>query len=200
MSELKQFVVYRLSIDDEWYIGSTCNLRNRLYHHKSSCFNSNDESYHLSFYSYIRNHSINFQDIKVDTLEQVENKFLSDKENRSYSKQREQNHIDKQSEITGGSINNTNRAIRTDEDIKADNKANKKKYYEKNKAKIAEKRAKYRQKNKAKIAEQRAQKYKCDCGSNITISGKAQHEKTQKHIDFISQKQLEESDEESDEE
>ena len=132
MTELKQFVVYRLSIDSEWYIGSTCNLKERLSSHKSICFNSNNDNYHLPFYSYIRKHSINFQDIKVDTLEKVVNKFSSDKENEKEARSREQYYIDKESEITGGGINNTKRAYQTEEELKAHKKAYNKAYYEKN--------------------------------------------------------------------
>jgi len=45
MTELKQFVVYKLSIDDQFYIGSTCNFKKRLSYHKYDCFNRNTTRY-----------------------------------------------------------------------------------------------------------------------------------------------------------
>jgi len=62
----------------------------------------------------------------------------------------------------------------------------KKEHYEKNKEQILEQQKEYREKNKAKIKENRKKKYVCNCGSEITLYSNSRHEKSKKHIDFLS--------------
>ena len=72
----------------------------------------------------------------------------------------------------------------------------KKEYYQDNKAKISERKKIYHQKNKKQLSEKdklkyqknkdkHKQKYICCCGSLICNYGKSQHEKSKKHMDFI---------------
>ena len=200
MSELKQYVVYSISYNNEIiYVGSTSNFIIRKNSHKSYCYNEDSKNHNLKLYKFIRENKIVFEKLKFEIVEQVENKFLSDKENEKEARKREEHYRRMYSEIIGGKINNSNRAYRTEEELKADIKANNKKYRENNKEEIKEEKKKYRQKNKAKIAEQRAKKYKCKCGSILAINSKSRHDRSQKHIDFINSKQNEESDEDSDE-
>jgi hypothetical protein len=71
------------------------------------------------------------------------------------------------------------------------NKDNKKKYnieyYEINKREILMQRKKYYEINKRKILMQQQDKYTCICGSIIRHNEKARHERTQRHINYISQ-------------
>ena len=60
-----------------------------------------------------------------------------------------------------------------------------KKRYEENKSKISEKAKDYYEANKDTISEKGKQKYTCCCGSISTIVHKLRHEKTKKHMDFI---------------
>jgi len=59
-------------------------------------------------------------------------------------------------------------------------KESEKKYYETHKAEVAEKNKKYRETHKVKINK----KFNCKCGGKYTHSGKSQHEKTKKHINY----------------
>lgn len=215
MSALKQYVVYTIKYNNDIiYIGSTYNIRNRKIDHKSVCYNEDSKQYNFKLYKRIRENNIDFKELKFEIVEKVENKFSSDNENKKEARKREEHYRKKYIEITGGNITNMIRACRTDEEIKEQMKATKKKYYENNKEELNANQKKYNENNKedrkayhkkyyennrAKILERQSQRYDCKCGStNITIGHKAEHERTQKHIDFISQNKSEISDEESD--
>jgi hypothetical protein len=62
-------------------------------------------------------------------------------------------------------------------------------YRQNNKDKIAERMAEYRQNNKEKIAEYQAEfralKFVCECGGKYTKQHKSDHEKSQRHINYI---------------
>ena len=62
----------------------------------------------------------------------------------------------------------------------------KKIYYQNNKAKINEKGKEKYQRNKEKINKKSKEKYNCICGSILRKDGKIKHEKTPKHINFLS--------------
>jgi hypothetical protein len=61
-----------------------------------------------------------------------------------------------------------------------------KEYRKKNKEEIAEKDKEYYEKNKDKILERRKEKYTCACGTTLTKTNKSHHEKSKKHLNFIS--------------
>jgi hypothetical protein len=65
-------------------------------------------------------------------------------------------------------------------------KEKKRVFYEENKDKNKEKRKGYYEKNKEKINEKIKEKYTCICGSIIRHGGKSEHERTQRHINYIS--------------
>ncbi len=58
-------------------------------------------------------------------------------------------------------------------------------YREVNKDIIAERRKEYYQANKQIILNKQKNIYVCQCGSELTISGKARHEKSKKHLEYI---------------
>lgn len=50
-------LVHKDDVDNEnIYIGSTCNFRNRRYQHKHSCVNSNNKHHNEPMYTYVRSH------------------------------------------------------------------------------------------------------------------------------------------------
>ena len=63
-----------------------------------------------------------------------------------------------------------------------------KEYNENNKEKRKENNKEYREKNKEKIKERHAQPYTCECGRTFRIDGKAPHERTLFHKQFMEQK------------
>jgi hypothetical protein len=63
----------------------------------------------------------------------------------------------------------------------------KKEYYNTHKEELAKKSKIYRHENKEEIAEKRKEKFTCKCGAIICKYEKPRHERSQKHISFISQ-------------
>jgi hypothetical protein len=186
MTELKKFVVYKMSIANMVYIGSTCDLRKRIIWHKSDCYNQNKCHYNKLLYKYIRDNHIDFIDIEVEVLEEVENLFLSNRENEINARKREQYYINNQNEITGGNLLNDIRAYISEEEYKEYMTEKQAEWYQNNKERIAERGAQYYQQNKQKIKEIQSQKIDCPCGSIYTRSNKARHFKSKKHVDYLS--------------
>ena len=65
-------------------------------------------------------------------------------------------------------------------------KEKKKEHYNNNKESIAEKKKEHYEKNKESIAEKKKEKYICGCGKTATFSHKARHNKTKKHLKYLS--------------
>jgi hypothetical protein len=63
-------------------------------------------------------------------------------------------------------------------------------YYQQNKEQIVEYKADYYQQNKEQISKKRKDKYTCKCGLIICNSSKSKHNKTIKHINFISSERI----------
>ena len=65
------FQVYMISCKDynvnEFYIGSTCNLKKRIKNHKSNCYNENSKKYNYEVYRYIRE-NCGFQNFEFNVL------------------------------------------------------------------------------------------------------------------------------------
>jgi NADH pyrophosphatase NudC (nudix superfamily) len=186
MAQLKKFVVYKLLVGEMIYIGSTYELKKRVGEHKSNCFNSNNREYNKSLYKYIRDNNIDFDDIEIEVLEDVENLFLTNQENEIQARKREQYYINDQDEITGENILNDHRAYITEEQNKERIKEYNAQYRQNNKERIKESNAQYYQQNKETIKEKRSQKFDCDCGGKYTRNHKVRHFKTQKHQAYIS--------------
>jgi len=64
-----------------------------------------------------------------------------------------------------------------------------KEYRETNKEKIKQKKSDYYQKNKEKINDKKKNTFICGCGLSICYGHKARHEKTQKHINLMKEKE-----------
>lgn len=205
MSELKQFVVYRLKVREKIYIGSTCDFRLRLRAHKTNCFNRDSRKYNNLFYEYIRENDINFEDVEQEILEEIDNLYDNDKENKKNARIREQYYIDRERENKGDNLLNVINAYTDMEQIKTENakkrearkaenykndkekrKAEKKaEWYQNNKEKITARKAVYYQNNKEKIFKRRYEKINCECGSTITVHHKVRHERTKIHKDYL---------------
>jgi len=57
MPDYSKSVIYKIQHNEDetlCYIGSTCNFRNRKYHHKNTYHNENDTNYNLKVYQMIR--------------------------------------------------------------------------------------------------------------------------------------------------
>ena len=66
--------VYKLTINNETYVGSTGDFKKRLRSHKSSCYNTKCKEYNFKLYKYIREHS-HWDNVKFEFLVHLHPKF-----------------------------------------------------------------------------------------------------------------------------
>jgi len=140
---------------DEVYIGSTIQtLHKRFWKHKSR---GNSSSSYLV---------IDEGDATIELLEEV--KVVDERELAFYENQ----YLELYRDIAVNEKDAFCGANKNERD---------KKYYEKNKEIIIEKRKKYYEKKKEKLGE----KFECLCGGHYRYDSKAQHLKTQKHKNYV---------------
>jgi len=166
MSESKQYYyVYKLFHPDcpEFYIGSTKNMKDRMYKHKSRCNNEIDPQHNLKVYEYIRSNG-GFDSWQFEVLEHIRNS-INTKELHDV----ERKYIEQLKPSLNRSIPN-----RTMAEYRQDNKEYFINYM-----------PQYYQDNRETIRTRQKQKFECPCGSRYTMSNKARHFKTKKHQSFI---------------
>ena len=69
--------IYQITCNNEVYIGSTNNFKNRLRQHKYCCTKINNCHYELPLYKYIRNNG-GFESIKIEILKIINTKNLEE--------------------------------------------------------------------------------------------------------------------------
>ncbi len=181
---MTEYTFYKISCNDTnidyTYIGSTKNLRHRIWNHKSDVNNEARKAYNLPLYKTIRenggwdNWSIKpigkgIFDNRLDALIE-EQKYIND----------------------NNSTLNTHKAVMT----KEDNDNYKKQYVINNPEKVKESKKKYRDTHKEEIRDKikndielqakRKEKTTCECGGCYTYSHKAEHFRSKRHTDHFS--------------
>jgi Mg-chelatase subunit ChlI len=186
--DYKNSVIYKICCKDhnikDIYIGSTTNMVQRRYVHKSNCNNENKKEHNIYVYEFIREHGgwDNWEMVLVDKYPCVDNMELQQRERYWYDELKP-------------SLN-TLKPHRNKEDTKESSK----KYYEGNKDKIKDKNKKYREENRDKRSENQKRYYEenkerlnkkitCECGGKYTSHHKSTHNKTKKHRLYV-EKQL----------
>ena len=159
------------------YVGSTANMKKRRTQHKSACNNENDKKYNNKIYQTIRENGGwgNWKIIEFATRDNIT--------------KREAERIEEEYRVQLKTDMNTNRAFRTEEQQKEEQKEYLKQYREDNKEKLSEQKKEYYQDNKEKILEHKKEKHNCPCGGRYTYANRVQHFKTKKHCDFINSQQ-----------
>ena len=157
--------VYKLTINNETYVGSTCNLKKRPQEHKSNCYNTKSKEYNKSLYKYIREHS-EWDNVKFEILVHLHPKF-----NRGERCNYEQEWID----YLKPTLNDYNAytGLTRTQYIKQ--------YAIVNKSKVDEHKKKYQNNNKEKRKEQ----FTCECGGHYTYTHKSRHLRTKGHLEFM---------------
>lgn len=166
--------VYKITFNkfDQFYYGSTIQkLNDRIRKHKSVCYNLKDtEHCNAKLYRFIRDNNINFDDIKIDLIEEIK---INDTEDIEILRNKENEYIKK--EIKNYFCLNSHRVFTTDEEEKEQEKETSKIYREKNKEKIKEKNHIYKK-----------QKIFCEkCNIEITQGAKFKHLKSKNHLQNI---------------
>jgi predicted GIY-YIG superfamily endonuclease len=168
-------VVYKLKSKNpnitEFYIGSSCDMKQRITNHKNNCNNSIIPAYNFKVYEFIRNNG-NFDNFEFEILLEVQVKSKKQLKNRYEAKYI----IDFKPEL--------NMKIPTtydDETVEYDEEFYKPSYYEEHKEIILEKGNQYYKDHKEDLLKKRKEKYTCDCGSTIRKCDKTAHMKSKKH-------------------
>ena len=157
--------IYKIMVGDVCYIGSTCDIRNRIWKHKSDCYNKNCKNYNLKLYKTIREvYGMDWDKVKWSVIDCYYNV------DKTFRKEIEQYYID----LFKSELNMIG--------VVCDYKQYLKQYRNENKEKIKEINKQYRNKNKQKLN----QKITCGCGSTYTKRNKKRHEKSKKHQDYLS--------------
>jgi hypothetical protein len=197
--------IYKLCCDgiDEFYVGSSWDMKQRKIEHKSMCNNVNSDKHNLKVYKFIRENK-GFENWKFEILETA--LF----ENKKLREIREQHYMD-----TLKSTLNDKRAHRTKEQRYAQNrqylksdkgkivmekynnkderkqyiKQYNKQYSEQDEVKQYHKDYKQTEKYKAQAKEytkkQLANKFNCACGIETSKAHQKRHENTKQHIKYI---------------
>jgi hypothetical protein len=189
MTELKDYTVYKIVLSDGYeYVGSSYNYKRRISCHISNCYNINNKDYNIPLYKHIRENKLKFDKDCFMVLEEVKN--ITKTQSRIIEENYRKNAV-----LQGGNIVlNAQRAHRTEEELKQDYIENRdktleqrKEYRHQNRDKVLEQKKKYYTQNREKILKKQKEKYTCICGSTSTKNNKIRHERSIKHINFISQ-------------
>lgn len=178
-----EYIFYKIRCNDDGvkflYIGSTKNIKDRKWVHKSNCYNEKCKGYNLKLYTTIRDNGGWDNWIMEPIGKGLFNTRLDARiEEQRYIKEMEANL-------------NTFNAVMTKEDenrIKAE-------YVKNNHDKVLKSKKKYRDSHKEEInlknknnyerMNKSKEKTQCECGGSYTYSHKAQHIKSKKHCQFI---------------
>ena len=165
-------IIYKIKHNEDYddnniYVGSTSNFKNRKYQHNKACNNEKSIGYNLPVYQYIRNNGGWDEWVMIPIEQYICN-------NKDELVIRERYYIDL--------LRPTLNIVKPGRTMKE--------YYEDNKEKIAEINKKYRETNKEKIAEysKEYQKIKviCNhCGCEVCKKGLNAHQKSNKCINFV---------------
>jgi len=188
--------------DKKVYIGSTINLKQRIWQHKKACNNEKYKEYNYNLYKYIRdNDGINMYEFIILECYVCNFKYeLYDRED-DYIQMYDNNLNTFRAYLTGREIKEINKKYREDNKDKEsmrkkkyrdDNKEKEsmrlKKYRDENKEKIKDMNKKYYDENKEKIKEKFSEKITCECGSIVRKGDISKHRKSLKHIAYTEKK------------
>jgi hypothetical protein len=179
-----EYIFYKISCNNPdikyTYVGSTKNLRHRLWQHKSDVTNEASKAYNLPLYKTIRENG-GCNNWRIDPI------------GKGIFEKRVDALIEEQKYINDNkSTLNTHKAVMT----KEDNDNYKKQYVINNPEKVKESNKKYRETHKEEIKDKikndielqakRKEKTTCECGGCYTYSHKAEHFRSKQHINHFS--------------
>jgi len=180
MPNYKKGIIYKLCCKDldiiDIYVGSTCSFTRRKAQHKISSIDNNKP-----VYQFIRENGgfENWDMVEIEKYE-AKDKFDLNKRERYFI------------ELYKSSLNTRRPVMYKTEDRKGYNEEFKDEIRESRVENYENKREQYLQKmrenherNKEERNAYKKQKYLCTCGSEVVISHKARHEKTNKHMSNV---------------
>lgn len=168
-------LIYTIKTDDGLYVGSTIDFANRKRGHKCYCFNENSRKYNYELYKNIRKNGgeYSIEIYKLFPCNSDEELRMEEEEVRKFL----------------NANLNTNKAFRTIEEIKEYNKlreSKRERQYGYNKEAMK----RYYEKNKEQMNEKRKEKTVCECGIQITKRNITRHMTSPKHLNLMELKRL----------
>ena len=174
--------IYKITCKDdsitEYYVGSTNDINNRRYDHKSCCNNPNNRKHNQYKYQFIRENGgwDNFTLKKIKTVHYDDKTELLNKERQWVERL--------------GATLNKEIPSRTYKEWYNANKdtvlEQQKQYRETHKEAIRARDKQYYADNKVAILAKKSEKHDCPCGGRYTHCQKARHLKTEKHQTYLS--------------
>jgi len=173
--------IYKISVLDDFYIGSTIDFDGRLDKHTSRA-----KDYKQKLYQAIRDNNNEFVMVKLHDYECETDEELFIEERRVYDEMKP-------------TLNMRRPHITDEERVAYDRKTQKKQHYQENKEKIALRQKQYNQEhaeknalrsrqhyqlNKEKISLQRKER-KCVCVCGCEVVNLKQHQKSKKHLNWV---------------
>lgn len=164
-----KYIIYRISVADYTYIGSTKDFKQRKIEHKSACSNINSKSHNCKVYQIVRENG-GWENCEIIPIEEYECENNIQAHIREEYWRREYD-----------AKMNTYKAHRTDKEIHSYKVNMCKEWYEKNKLVVLE-----------TLKEKQKEKITCECGSVICKVDKHKHLKTKKHLAFVASNTIDE--------
>jgi len=172
-----KYIIYKISIADYIYIGSTRDLKQRKIEHKYGFSKENNKSHNLKLYQTIRENG-GWDCIDISPVEEYECETTQQAHIREEFWRREYN-----------AQLNSRKAHRTREEYAQGHRNQAKAYYAANRETAIKQKAEYYATNKETILERQKEKIQCECGATIRKVAKNRHIKTKRHIDRIAEQQ-----------
>lgn len=169
-----KYIIYRITVNDYIYIGSTRDFNQRKISHKSVCNNETVRGYNFKIYQMIRDAG-GWDKCEIIPIEEF------DCEGQIQARIREE-HWRREYNANMNSIQ-AYQSIENRIDYKRSNDIE---YREKNKEKISERKQIYREATK----ERDHTKYNCECGGRYTHQSISIHKKTKKHLEYLERQNI----------
>lgn len=204
-TDYSKLVIYKIKCNDEsvleFYVGSTTNFRSRKCSHKCSC-----ETGEQKIYKTIRSNGgwKNWTMVEVEvypcnssTEARIREEYWRDtlqailNERRAYCSEEAKVERDKlwKAQYYQEHVDKIKTRMDQYRQEHADEiKAQKAQHYQEHADEIKTQRAQYRQEHAEELRAKKAVKYECVCGTICCIDGKARHERSKKHQDFLIKK------------
>ncbi len=186
MPDFSKGVIYKITTPNGLYIGSSCDFKRREDNHRINIHNKNSVTYNFKLYRTIRENNEVWKMEKIkdfpcenySELRKEETKVMLElnanlNEKRAYTSVEERK---EQKKEYGKAYSQAHKEQKKEQD---------KQRYEANKEKIKEQSKKYCQAHK----EQNREKVECECGCKIGKGNLAQHRKSKKHLNLLSNKE-----------
>jgi hypothetical protein len=189
--------IYRFVCNDtavqECYVGSTTNWIHRKAAHKSRCNTETDKGYNLKIYQTIRANG-GWENWSMVLIEDYpcDNDLEKRKRERYWQEHYDAKMNSRLAQSSMKEWNETHKEYHKEyrESHKEELLQKAKEYRETHKEQIIEKKKEYYEAQKNEINDKRKEKYECECGIKLARGNKSDHEKTKKHLLFISNQQL----------